>query len=65
MDILGQTLWWLMFFTPLLTVPLSIRLLKKSKLSIQIIIGFLLAFFLSLVLYGLSLAIIFKEGMGS
>ncbi len=63
-DKIGQILWCSIPFTPLITIPVIWRLIKK-KWYIRIIIGLLIAGGLSILLYGLSLAIIFRDGMGS
>jgi hypothetical protein len=63
MDTLGQILWFAMFATPLLTVPLAWRLLPV-KIVYRVIIGFLIALILSFLLYLISLSIIFRDGMG-
>lgn len=63
MELLGQILWFLMFATPLLTVPLVWKYSKYKKVF-RIIIGVVLACLLSLLLYFSSLAIIFRDGMG-
>ena len=64
MHILGQILWFVMFTTPLLIVPLVFKYSSYKKAE-RIIIGLVLAFLLSLLLYFSSLAIIFRDGMGS
>lgn len=63
MDLLGQILWYAMFGTPILTLPLAWRLKKTGKVF-RIIIGLLTALVLSFVLFHLSIAIIFRDGMG-
>jgi len=63
MDILGQILWFLMFLTPLFTIPLVWKYCKRKKF-IRLIIGLLLSLLFSLILYFISLLIIFRSGMG-
>jgi hypothetical protein len=63
MDIIGQILWFAMFGTPLLTIPLTWRLLPIKKVY-RVIVGLLFALVLSFLLYHISLAIIFRDGMG-
>ena len=63
MDTLGQILWFAMFATPLLTVPLVWRLLPVKKVY-RVIVGLLFALILSFFLYHISLSIIFRDGMG-
>ena len=63
MDTIGKTLWILMFCTPLITVPLAWKFGKLKKVM-RVIIGLLTALMLSFFLYHLSLAVIFREGMG-
>lgn len=64
MDIIGQILWVLMFITPLLTVPLTLKY-GKQRIVWKIIVGLAAACVLSLLLYSISLAIIFRNGMGN
>jgi hypothetical protein len=63
MDTLGKILWFLMFATPLVTIPLTWKFLKIKKVY-RIVIGLVLAIFLSFFLYFFSLEIIFRNGMG-
>lgn len=63
MDVLGQFLWFLMFGTPLITIPLTWKLSNQKKV-VRILIGLVLALILSFLLYFISLAIIFRNGMG-
>ncbi len=63
MDILGQILWFLMFGTPLITIPIVWRISKQKKV-IRILIGLGLAIVMSFFLYHISLGIIFRDGMG-
>ncbi len=63
-DTIGQVLWFAMFATPLLTIPLVWKYFKVHKFY-RIIIGIVLAIFLSFFLYFISLGIIFRNGMGS
>jgi len=63
MDTLGQILWFAMFGTPLLTIPLTWRM-RGTKKNYRVIVGLFLALALSFFLYHISLAIIFRDGMG-
>jgi hypothetical protein len=63
MELLGQILWFAMFGTPLLTIPLAWRLMNTMKVY-RLIVGLIFAFILSFFLYYISLAIIFRDGMG-
>ena len=63
MDLLGQALWFLIFLTPFIILPLSLRLIKAGKMA-RILAGLLFSLFISLILYCLSLAILFRDGMG-
>lgn len=62
-DIIGQVLWFAMFFTPLITIPVAWVLFKVKKVY-RVIIGLVLAVFISFLLYQISLSIIFRNGMG-
>ena len=64
MDILGETLWFMAFGTPLITIPLIWRYSDIPKWK-RVCAGLLLAAGLSFLLYHISLAIIFRDGMGS
>ena len=63
MDIIGQILWFLMFGTPLITIPIVWKISKQKKI-IRILIGLGLAIVISFFLYHISLEIIFRDGMG-
>jgi hypothetical protein len=63
MDLLGQILWFVMFATPIFTIPLAWRL-RDTKKVYRVIIGLIFALILSFFLYHISLAIIFRDGMG-
>ena len=63
MDLIGYILWFAMFATPILTIPLAWRLMDKKKIY-RIILGLLFALLLSFFLYHISLGIIFRDGMG-
>ena len=63
MDLLGQIFWFAMFGTPIVTIPLAWRLMDTKKIY-RIIVGLLFALILSFFLYHISLAIIFRDGMG-
>jgi len=62
-DMIGQIFWFLMFVTPLITFPWVWRF-YKVQLIYRIIIGLVLACLLSFLLYLISLAIIFRNGIG-
>ncbi|MBK9246985.1 MAG: hypothetical protein IPM69_02460 [Ignavibacteria bacterium] len=64
MDILGQILWVFVFASPLIIVPLVWQFSEQKK-AIRLLVGLLLAGFISLILCFVSLAIIFRDGMGS
>jgi hypothetical protein len=63
MDILGQILWFSMFATPLITIPLAWKFIKEKK-AVRLIIGILFAAMLSLFLYIISLGILLRNGLG-
>jgi len=63
MDTRGQILWFAMFGTPILTIPLAWRLLPMRKFF-RVVVGLIFALLLSFFLYHISLAIIFRDGMG-
>jgi len=59
----GQVLWFAMFVTPLLTVALAWKFFKVHRVY-RVLIGLVFAVILSFFLYNISLAIIFRDGMG-
>lgn len=63
-DTLGQILWFAMFATPLITVPLVWRRFKVQKI-LRVIIGLVFACFISFLLYNISLGLIFRNGFGA
>ena len=63
MDLLGQILWYAMFGTPILTVPITWRLINAKK-TFRVVVGLCMALILSFLLYHISLEIIFRDGMG-
>lgn len=63
MDTLGYILWISTFAAPFFIVPLCYYFLKTEK-WLRIVIGLLLAFLTSVILFFLSLDIIFRDGMG-
>jgi hypothetical protein len=62
-DRLGSILWFSMFLTPLVTIPLAWKY-SKQKRVVRILIGLFYAFIISFLLYFISLAILFRNGMG-
>ena len=63
LDLIGGVLFYAMFATPFLTIPLVWKILPINKIY-RVIIGLLLAAFISFFLYHISLDIIFRHGMG-
>ncbi|MCC1484994.1 hypothetical protein [Winogradskyella immobilis] len=63
MDILGQILWFLAFLTPLVIFPIVWKISKQKKIY-RLLIGLVLSIITSYRLYLISLAIIFRDGMG-
>lgn len=63
MDTIGQIFWYVIPLTPLLTIPLVWRLSKVRKI-VRVGIGLGFALLLSFIFYLISLAIIFRGGMG-
>jgi tryptophan-rich sensory protein len=64
MDTIGEILWFAMFFTPVITVPLVWRYNKSNTKTIRIIIGLVLALVLSLIFYMISMGILLRNGLG-
>lgn len=63
MDFLGEILWYAIFVTPFITIPLAWRIIDFRKIY-RLLIGIFSAAVLSFILYFFSLAIIFRNGMG-
>jgi len=63
LDVIGKILWYSIPFTPLITIPIVWKIIKQ-KWYINILVGLLIALLLSLLLYGVSLVICFRDGMG-
>jgi len=63
MDFLGQVLWFAIFLTPLITIPIAWHLIK-GKIIYRILLAVALTIITSFILYMLSLAILFRDGMG-
>ena len=63
LDSIGQGLWFLMFGTPLITIPLVWKFSNQNKV-VRVLIGLFAACFLSFILYFVSLEIIFRDGLG-
>jgi hypothetical protein len=62
-DSIGQILWFLMFITPLISTILCWKFFEIKKIF-RIIIGLFLGGIISLILYFISLSIIFRDGIG-
>lgn len=63
-DFIGQCFWWLMFITPLIFIPLAYKKIGANKI-VRIVIGLVISLIASIILYFLSLSLIFRNGMGS
>ena len=63
-DIIGQCFWWLMFVTPIIFVPIAYKKIGGKRI-IRVVIGLVISIIASIVLYFLSLSILFRNGMGS
>ncbi len=63
LDTIGQVLWYAIPFTPIITIPIAWRLIKR-KWYYKILIGLIFALILSTILYVVSLSICFRDGMG-
>jgi hypothetical protein len=62
-DIIGEILWYMMFITPLFTIPFTWKIFEKRIYGV--ILGLVFAGMLSLLLFCASLTIIFRNGLGS
>jgi hypothetical protein len=64
LDLIGQFFWMLMFIMPLVTVLIILKMSDTNKI-ILVIIGVLVGSFFSVICYFISLAILFRNGMGN
>lgn len=64
MDVIGEICWYMMFVTPLICIPIVWKI-STQNIGVKLLIGLLLAFALSVFLFFFSLAILFRNGMGS
>jgi hypothetical protein len=62
MDVIGEICWYMMFVTPLICIPIVWKFSSQTN-GVKLLVGLLLAFALSVFLF--SLAILFRNGMGS
>ena len=63
MDVIGEICWYMMFVTPLICIPIVWKI-STQNLGVKLLIVLLLSCSLSIFLYFLNLAIIFRDGMG-
>jgi hypothetical protein len=63
LDLLGHFFWILMFIMPLVTVLIVWKMSATNKILL-VIIGVLVGSFFSVLCYFISLAILFRNGMG-
>jgi hypothetical protein len=64
LDLIGQFFWILMFIMPLVTVLIVWKMSATNKILL-VIIGVLVGSFFSVLCYFISLAILFRNGMGN
>lgn len=64
LDLIGQFFWILMFIMPLVTVLIVWKMSETNKIML-VIIGLLVGSFFSVLCYFISLAILFRNGMGN
>jgi hypothetical protein len=62
-DIVGEVLWYMVFVTPLITIPLSWKYIDGRKI-VRVLVGIGLAIVLSFLLGEISLGILFRKGLG-
>lgn len=62
LDIIGQILWWGILATPVL----AFLILRKAEMRCiaKILLGLVITIILSVVLFYISISIIFRDGMG-
>ncbi len=63
MEIFENILWYFMFLTPLLTVPLTMKVLKTKPIY-KLLFGMAYAMALSLLLYSILLMAVMIGGLG-
>ncbi len=62
MDTLGQILWYLLFASPIIAIPIALKLSKKVK--VRILLWLSISLVLATLCYFLSISILFRGGMG-
>ncbi len=63
LDTIGKVLWYAMFFTPVITIPLSWKYWKGNKIE-KIITGSVCAVLLSLFFFAISFGLALRNGLG-
>lgn len=63
LDKIGEILWFAMFFTPVVTIPIVWRRSKQSKVH-RVLIGLAIAFLISVVFFIISWTILLRDGLG-
>jgi len=63
LDTLGEIVWFLMFITPLIIIPLTWKFIDGSKM-VKIASGLLLSLVCSIILFCIGMAILLRHGLG-
>ncbi len=63
LDTVGQILWYSIFLTPILTIPVVWKFSKAKKIY-RLLIALLIAVLLSTLFYAISMAIVLRDGLG-
>jgi hypothetical protein len=64
MDTVGEILWYAMFLTPIITVPLFLKYNTSNTKTIRVILGLLAAFALSFIFFIIVMGIALRNGLG-
>ena len=63
MDEVGKLLWYSMFLTPVVTIPI-VWVRSKERKIIRVLYGLGLALVISLLLFVISFSILMRDGLG-
>jgi hypothetical protein len=64
LDKVGEALWFIMFFTPLFTIPMAWIRHKEIPKFYRIGLGFAMAFVISAIIFLISMALFLRNGIG-
>jgi hypothetical protein len=63
LDTIGKVLWYVMFFTPVITIPIFWKYWRGNKIE-KIIAGSVCAVLISVLLFAIVFGLAFRNGLG-